>query len=45
MFGWAPVVPVDEEINQPRDLIDAHTGYLDQPDFYRVVGERLGVMR
>ena len=45
VFGWAPSLPVDEEIAQPRDLIDAHIGYLDQPEFYRRVGERLGMVR
>lgn len=45
VFGWAPSLPVDVEITHPRDLIDAHIGYLDQPDFYRVVGERLGMVR
>lgn len=43
VFGWAPEVPVDVEVTEPRNLIAAHTGYFDEPELYRLIGERLGL--
>lgn len=45
VFAWAETPPIDETIEEPRDLLAAHTGYLDEPELYRIIGRGLGIVR